>query len=216
MVRAVLVGCGAMSEAWLGPARETGVEMVGLVDIDRGPRPAARPPVRSRRRRHRHRPRRDARADEARRRLRRRGPVGAPRDRSHRAPPRLPRPDREAARREPGGCPRDRRSRARRRPHPRGDPEPPLPRRAAAHPPLPRLRRHRRADEHPLRLLRSPALRRVPRGDATTCSSSTWRSTPSIPPASSSTARPSASSAASGTRRAPGTARAPPPPPSST
>ena len=34
MVRAVLVGCGAMSEAWLGPARETGVELAGLVDID--------------------------------------------------------------------------------------------------------------------------------------------------------------------------------------
>ena len=34
MVKAVLVGCGAMSEAWLGPARETGVELVGLVDID--------------------------------------------------------------------------------------------------------------------------------------------------------------------------------------
>ena len=34
MVRAVLVGCGAMSEAWLGFARETGVEVAGLVDID--------------------------------------------------------------------------------------------------------------------------------------------------------------------------------------
>jgi hypothetical protein len=34
MVKAVLVGCGAMSEAWLGPARETGVELSGLVDID--------------------------------------------------------------------------------------------------------------------------------------------------------------------------------------
>ena len=30
----VLVGCGAMSEAWLGFARETGVEVAGLVDID--------------------------------------------------------------------------------------------------------------------------------------------------------------------------------------
>ena len=33
-VRAVLVGCGAMSEAWLGPVREIGVELTGLVDID--------------------------------------------------------------------------------------------------------------------------------------------------------------------------------------
>jgi predicted dehydrogenase len=34
MVRAVLVGCGAMSAAWLAAARETGVEMAGLVDVD--------------------------------------------------------------------------------------------------------------------------------------------------------------------------------------
>ena len=34
MVRAVLVGCGAMSQAWLEAARATGVEIVGLVDID--------------------------------------------------------------------------------------------------------------------------------------------------------------------------------------
>ena len=34
MVKAVLVGCGAMSQAWLEAARDTGVDMVGLVDID--------------------------------------------------------------------------------------------------------------------------------------------------------------------------------------
>lgn len=34
MVRAVLVGCGAMSRAWLEAARDTGTDIVGLVDID--------------------------------------------------------------------------------------------------------------------------------------------------------------------------------------
>ena len=34
MVQAVLVGCGAMSHAWLEAARGTGTAIVGLVDID--------------------------------------------------------------------------------------------------------------------------------------------------------------------------------------
>ena len=34
MVKAVLAGCGAMSRAWLEAARDTGVDMAGLVDID--------------------------------------------------------------------------------------------------------------------------------------------------------------------------------------
>ncbi len=34
MVRAVLVGCGAMSRAWLEAARDAGVTIAGLVDID--------------------------------------------------------------------------------------------------------------------------------------------------------------------------------------
>jgi predicted dehydrogenase len=34
LVKAVLVGCGAMSRAWLEAARDTGVEVAGLVDID--------------------------------------------------------------------------------------------------------------------------------------------------------------------------------------
>ena len=36
MVRAVLIGCGAMSQAWIEAARATGTEVVGLVDLDPG------------------------------------------------------------------------------------------------------------------------------------------------------------------------------------
>ena len=51
----------------------------------------------------------------------------------------------------------------------------------AAHPPLHRFRRDRRANQHSRRFLRRTAFRRLPRGDATTCCCSTWRSTPSTP-----------------------------------
>jgi predicted dehydrogenase len=36
MVNVVLVGCGAMSKAWLEAARQTGIGVVGLVDLDAG------------------------------------------------------------------------------------------------------------------------------------------------------------------------------------
>ena len=216
MVKAVLVGCGAMSEAWLGPARETGVELAGLVDID---------------------------PDRARQRARQFDLDGVAIGTDLDAMLALAKPDVvfdvavPSARREivltalRHGChvltekplaasPEDARvivaCRARRRPHPRGDPEPPLPRRGRA---------ASAASSPPARSARRPAstatssFPRTSAGSArrwTTCSSSTWRSTPSIPPASSSTAGPSASSAANGSRQAPGTARAPPPPPSST
>ena len=116
MVRAVLVGCGAMSQAWLEAARATGVEMVGLVDIDlaRARQRAeefglddavigtdldavlaeTRPDVVF-----------DVAVPAA-----RRGIVETA------LAPRLPRPDREAAGRELGGRPRDRRGGARRGP----------------------------------------------------------------------------------------------------
>ena len=112
MVRAVLVGCGAMSKAWLEAARDHRHRDRRPGRHRRRARPAARRRVRARRRRPsaptstrcstQTRPdvvfdvvvpsaRREIVADGAR--------------------PRLPSPDRKAAGRQPGGCPRHRRRR---------------------------------------------------------------------------------------------------------
>ena len=101
MVRAVLIGCGAMSQAWLEAARATGTEIAGLVDID---------VARARQRAGEFglgdavlgseldtvlaETRPDVVFDVA-------VPVRAPRDRRDGGRARLPRPDREAAGREP-------------------------------------------------------------------------------------------------------------------
>ena len=85
MVDAVLVGCGAMSKAWLEAARRIdGLSIVGLVDIDHRARPLARRGIRPRRRARRRFARRDARPPARRRRVRRRRAGGA-RRRSRRA-----------------------------------------------------------------------------------------------------------------------------------
>ena len=152
---------------------------------------AARRRVRDRRSRDRQRPRRGACQDEAGRRLRRRGAVGAPRGRAHRAAPRLSCPDREAARRDGGGCARHRRRRARCRPRPRGDPEPPLswPSRGASGASSNRASSGRRRAS-----TATSSSRRTSAASARRCAMcccSTWRSTPSTRRASSSAATPS-------------------------
>ena len=99
-----------MSKAWLDAARQ----IDGLADCR--PRRSRRRPgegagarIRARRRRHRHRPRRDARPDQAGRRVRRRGSRRAPRRRALGLRPRLPSADRKADGRQSGECARDRR-----------------------------------------------------------------------------------------------------------
>ena len=113
-MRAVLVGCGAMSKAWLEAARQIdGVSIAGLVDLDVSRARSSREGVRPQRHRDRQRSRRGPRRDEARRRVRRRRSGGAARPGAHRFPARLPSPDGEAARRQP-------RERATRSSRPRG------------------------------------------------------------------------------------------------
>ena len=106
MVHAVLVGCGAMSKAWLEAARQTdGVTITGLVDLDERARRGARGRVRARRRRDRHRPRRGSASTRGRHGFRRRRPGGQARRRAHRVPPWLPPAHREAARRHAASMP---------------------------------------------------------------------------------------------------------------
>ena len=133
MVKAVLVGCGAMSRAWLEaaardrrPRRSSGWS----TSID-GARRGARRRVRPRRRRDRHRPRRGARRAPARTWSSTssfppaRRDVVADRASRHGCHVLTEKPLADSPRGRPG----DRRRGARGRPHPRGDPEPPLPRR---------------------------------------------------------------------------------------
>ena len=164
----VLVGCGAMSKAWLEATRQTaGIAIVGLVDLD-----ADRARARAREfdldeRRDRDQPRRDARPDQARRGVRRGRACGAPRRGACRPLPinchlltEKPLADSwdnaraivDAARRAGRihAVVQNRRYLAQ----------------CQAHQALPRFRRDRRADQHPCRFLHRPAFRRLSRGDA--------------------------------------------------